>query len=226
MSSFNKQYKINPRIRDIIEKQRGEKYNLSHSQIEYMIGNIFEGKYKPNKVFTDEDKNKIKLCLDIFSPNSYSYDELEYFSKFLKLSFNEDEVLELVKNIIKKSYKPGMVYANIRVSNKGVEKLVDLFNDIIDIEKGIIINTKFIGDVKKVYPDVIFDETSGEITDENTKDKVSDFSFTLKSKYKDDLNVIIKDDIFILTSKSEEVLTELENTKLDIQLIPLFYFND
>lgn len=227
MSSYNKQYKINPRIREIIEKQRGEKYNLSHSEIELMLSNVFDGKYTPNKTFTEEDKNKIKFNIEnSFSPNHFKDEELEYFSKFIRLSFDENEITDIVKGIIKDSYKPGLVYANVRVSNRSVLHLVSLFEDIIETEKGIIINTNFIGDVKKVYPDVKFDEKSGDITDENTKDKVSEFTFTLKAKYKDDLNVIIKDDIFILSTKSEDVLKELENTNLSIQLIPLFYFND
>ena len=225
MSDFNKTYKINPRIREIIEKQRGKKYDLSYSNVELLLSNVFDGKYKPNIEFTDADKSKIKFYLNDFSPDSYSSNELEYFSNFLKLSFTESELLDLIEDMVKKHYKPGMVYANYRVSNKKILKLISFFNNYFDLEKGIIINIDFIGDVKKVYPDVIHDEKTGEITDSDVKDKVSEFIFTLKSKYKDDLNIIIKDNIYILSSKSEDVLKELEKINLEIQYIPLFYFN-
>lgn len=219
-----KPYKINPKIREIIERQRGIKYELSHSEIEYMLSNIFDGKYKTNREFTENDKSKILFYLDGFSPNAYNNKELEYFSKFIRLSFTENEIVDFIKKTTFKYYKPGLVYSNMRVSNNKILYLISLFEDLLETEKGIIINCDFIGDVKKIYPDVEFDEVSGEIVEKNIKDKISNFSFTLKSKYKDKLNIIIENDIFILSTTSEDVLKELEKTKLNIQLIPIYNF--
>ena len=91
--------------------------------------------------------------------------------------------------------------------------------------KGIIINKKFIGDVKKVYPEVVFNEDTGEITDELVDDKLMVFVLFLKSLYGEKLKTTIKDDIFVLVSDDELVIKELGNHNLSVEDVPEFYFS-
>jgi hypothetical protein len=224
MANFDTDYKFSPRIREIIEAKRGKKMGLTHAQAEFLIRDIFLDKYKGDYKFNEEDKKKILFYLVDFDPNKYDKEDLDNLSKFFLNAFTKEEVIDFVTNLTKKSYFPGRVLYNIRVLNENITYFISLFPNYFKMYKGIIINTKFIGDIKKIYPNVIFNEETGEITDEKVQEHMNDFIKMLKSTHKKNLKISIKDDVYVFASSDEKVIEDLGTYKLNVEDVPEFYF--
>ena len=64
----NRDYNINPRIRELLEKKSGKKFDLSYVQLEKIISDL-RGEYnKPSSQFTQNDKNRLVNHLLYASP--------------------------------------------------------------------------------------------------------------------------------------------------------------
>lgn len=226
MPNFDTDYKFNPKVREIIEARKGVKMGLTHAQSEFLVKDILDGKYKGNYKFNQEDKSKIMFSLVDFNPNKYDKQNLGELAKFLINSFDKKEIIDFVIKIIKKHYHPGMVIYNVRVFNSLITYFVSLFPDYFTMYKGIIINKKFIGDIKKIYSDVQFNENTAEIKDELVNDKIDEFINNLKSVYKRKIKVYKNDNIIIIYSNNESVINGLSTYNLNIEDIPEIYFKN
>jgi len=223
MGNYNTDYKLNPRIREIIEQRRGFKEGISHAQAEVIMRGVFLGEYKGTTTFTTEDKGKIMSYLATFNPNEYDREMLKNFAEFFIKVFNKQEVNDFVKDKVNRYYHPGGVYLNIRISNVLLLYFTSLFSDF-PMYKGIFINTTFIGDVKKIYPDVKYNEDNSTIEDETANDKILQFVSNLKKIHKKKLKIAMKDGVFALASGNETVINDLSTYGLNIDPIPDFYF--
>lgn len=226
MPNFDTDYKFNPRVREIIEARMGAKMGLTHAQSEILVRDILLGKYKGDYKFKIEDKAKIMFELVDFNPTKYDKENLDELSKFLLNAFDKKEVVDFVTKVVRKQYHPGMVIYNVRVFNSLVTYFISLFPDYFTMYKGIIINNKFIGDIKKIYPEVQFNEETAEISDESVDNKIDEFVNNLKSTHRRKLKVYKNDDIVVLYSKDELVVNDLSTYNLNIEDIPEFYFKD
>jgi len=225
MANFDTDYKFSPRIREIIEARRGKKMGLTHAQAEFLIKDIFNDEYKGDHKFSDEDKKKILFYLVDFDPNKYDKEDLGNLSKFFLNAFTKEEIIDFITNLTKRQYFPGRVVYQIRVYNANLTYFISLFPDYFKVLKGIIINTKYIADVKKIYPEVVFNEETGEITDEKIENHMNDFIKMLKLTHKKNLKISSKDDVYVFASSDEKVIEDLSNFKLNVEDVPEFYFN-
>ncbi len=224
--NFNKDYKFSPRVREIIEQRRGSKMGLTHAQTELMMIDVFNGKYKGDYKFTDEDKKKIMFHLSDFTPNKGEKENLDNFATFLKNTFTKNEIIDFVTDTTNRNYHPGRVVYNVRIFNTLVTYFISLFPEYFKLYKGIIINNKFVGDVKKIYPEVIYDEDTGELKDEQVNEKIDTFISNLISVHKNKIKISFKNGIYIIAtdSKNELVINDLSTYKLNVEDIPEFYF--
>lgn len=237
MSNFDTDYKFNPRVREIIEARRGAKMGLTHAQAELLVKDVFLGKYKGDYKFNQEDKTKIMFNLVDFNPTQYEKENLDELAKFLLNVLDKKEVVEFVTKVTKKQYHPGMVIYNVRVYNSLVTYFISLFSGYISVYKGIIINTKFLGDIKKICRDVVYDEKTGEITDDTIDNKVDEFVIKLKKLHGRKLKIshinkttdvtpkdTVTTDVIVIASKVQKIIDDLGTYNLTVEDIPEFYF--
>lgn len=225
MQRHLKNYKINPNIRKMIEEKIGKK-PMSYMMIENLVKNILKGKYKKGSDLLDEDKEKIigLLKMEKYTPNGYSDEINDNLATFLKDHFTEDESTKFVKYLVDRYYKPGETYNHVRISNNGLLKFLDNFSNIEKVS-GIIINSEFIGDIKKIYDEVKYDEETLELTDDKVNDKVSDFVNNIIDKYGKHVDIYNKDGIYVITTTNPYVKISLEDTKLKVfENLPKYYF--
>lgn len=226
MSDFDKDYKFNPRVREIIEARRGAKMGLTHAQAELIVKDVLLGRYKGDYKFKSEDKTKIMFNLVDFNPTNYEKEHLDELGKFLLNVLDKSELIDFVTKLTKRQYHPGMVIYNVRVYNSLVTHFISLFSGYLPVYKGIIINTKFLGDIKKIYPEVIYNQETGEITDEFVTEKIGEFVNTLKSTHGRKLKVSrVTTDIVVLASKNVLVSNDLSTYGLNLEDIPFFFFD-
>ncbi len=224
MPNFDTDYKFNPRVREIIEARRGAKMGLTHAQSEMLVKDVLLGKYKGDYKFKEEDKTKIMFNLVDFNPTQFDKEHLDGLATFLLNVLDKKELIEFLTKMTNRQYHPGMVIYQVRVYNSLVTYFLSLFSGYLPLYQGIIINTKFIGDVKKIYPDVKFSEDTGEITDEYVAEKIGEFVNTLKTTHRRKLKVCHKDDVIVLASKDILVSNDLSTYGLNLEDIPEFYF--
>lgn len=224
MQDHLKNYKISPKIREMIEQRQGKK-PMSYAQIEYLIKRILEGKYKGNINFLPTDKQKIMgILLLEFNPNNYTNDVLENLSLFLKDCFDKEDVNDLVIKTTTKFYKPGVVMHARRVYSDSVLHFISQFDyEMID---GIILNTKFLGDVKKIDKDVKFNEETLEITDEEITGKINDVINNLEDNYPNNINIWFKNDIYVIGSNDDNLTKELSEIGLSMVKLPIFFYKN
>jgi hypothetical protein len=224
MPNFDTDYKFNPRVREIIEARRGAKMGLTHAQSELLVRDVLLGKYKGDYKFKSEDKTKIMFNLVDFNPTQFEKEHLDELAKFLLNVLDKNEVIDFVTKVTNRQYHPGMVIYQVRVYNSLVTYFISLFSGYLPMYQGIIINTKFLGDVKKICPDVMYNEESGEIEDGTVNEKIGQFVDNLKKLHKRKLKVCHKDDVIILASKDVSVINNLSTYNLSVEDIPEFYF--
>jgi hypothetical protein len=224
MPNFDTDYRFSPRVREIIEARMGAKMGLTHARVEILINDVYDGKNIGGGKYTTEDKSKIMFYLSDFSPNKHDNEEMDRLAEFLKNSFDNNEIRKFVTDVVMKSYHPGMVLYNVRVYNTNITYFVSRFSELFKMSKGIVVNTKFIGDVIKVYPGVMYDEGTGEITDPSTEKEVDGFVKRMKKTHGRKLKVFKKGDVVVLASNKDSVINDLSTYKLNIEDIPEFYF--
>jgi hypothetical protein len=217
-------YKFNSRIRELIEKQKGSKIKVSNIEVENIIDNVlFEDKINKNKTYdTDEKKLFFNKIIDL-NLNNYEKKSLESLSEFIKLHFNNFQINNIVECISKNIYFPGKIIKQIRIYNDLFEYFITLFNEIKKTN-AIIINSKFIGDIKKIYPDVIYDEDTAEITTDNILEIIDNFFIRYKQQFLN-LNLVKKDDIIFIISDNIDDLQKIinDNNGLILKIVPIFY---
>lgn len=237
MPNFDTDYKFNPRVREIIEARRGAKMGLTHAQSEMLVRDVFLGKYKGDYKFKPEDKTKIMFNLVDFNPTQYEKEHLDELAKFLLNVLDKHELIEFITKVTNRQYHPGMVIYNVRVYNSLVTHFISLFSGYIPIYQGIIINTLFLGDVKKICPDVVFNEETGAIEDESVSGKIDEFVTNLKklhgrklkiSRINKNVDITSKEsvmtNVIVLASKKQSVIDDLGKYNLSVEDIPEFYF--
>ena len=237
MADYDTDYKFNPRVREIIEARRGAKMGLTHAQAENIVNDVFRGKYNGSYKFKLEDKEKIMFNIIDLNPTQYEKENLDELAKFLLNILDKSELVEYIQKITKRHYHPGMVIYNVRVYNSLVTYFISLFSGYIPMYKGIVINTGFIGDVKKICPDVMFNELTGVIEDESVNGKIDDFVKGVvklhgrkvkisRSEKETDVTPAIKVDtnVIVLASQKQSVIDDLGKYGLEVEDIPVFYF--
>jgi len=227
------EYKVNSRIKDIINRQRGvETTVLSNVEAENIIIKCLKGIFKTEKKFKKEDKNILLRNIYHINPNDYTDEHLKNLTDFIKQFYEKDEIIDIVQNIIRVNYKPAAVAYQIRLSNDKIVNFLEAFSDSIKSSKGILINSYFIGDVKKLIPDIEFDENTGKITSENTEDKIKSILDNLKIEFPDiKYGEYFPDSydgtVYVISSENEATITVLNEryTGLKCELVPEYYFN-
>lgn len=216
-----KKYDIDHRIRDIIEKKLNKKtLDISNVESENIIENSFKGKYPNIKEYSDISKGRLFNYITDIDINEYKKDELLNFYNYIKNIFDYEQLDSIVKHYISKYYKPGYVFSGLKIYHENINYLVSLFN--IDTYKGVIINTKFIGDMINIFPDINFDD-KGVVTDD-TSNMVSDF---IKDIQNDIPNIKISKMnnlvVFAMDNDNTDILNKtFKGLKIDI--IPVYYF--
>jgi hypothetical protein len=224
MQDHLKNYKISPIIREMIEQRQGKK-PMSYVQIENTIKKILEGKYKNKIELLPTDKQKIIGILSLeFNPNNYTDDVLENLSLFMKDCLDKDQVNDFVIKTTSKFYKPGVVIQLHKVHHDSILHFISQFDhEMLD---GIIINTKYLGDIKKIDENVKYDEETLEITDEEITGKINDVINNLEDSYPNDISIWFKDDIYVIGSKDENLTKELSEIGLTVSKLPLFFYKN
>jgi len=219
--SLMKKYDIDPRIRDIIEKKLNKnKSDISNVELENIIENSFKGKYPNIKEYSNISKDRLFNYITDIDINEYKKDELLNFYNYIKNIFDYEQLDNIIKYYISKYYKPGYVFSGLKTYHENINYLMSLFN--IYTYNGVIINTKFIGDMINIFPDVNFDE-NGIVTDDTSK-MISDY---VKNIQNDIPNIkVSKMDnlvVFAIDNDNTDILNKtFKGLKIDI--IPVYYF--
>lgn len=220
-------YKFNSRIKNLIEKQKGLKSKLSNIEVENIIDKVlFEGKINKTKVYDTDEKNMFFNRIIDLNLNNYDKNILNNLSEFIKVHFNNFQINRIVEYIAKKIYFPGKIFYQVRVYNDMFQYFITLFDEIDKINS-IVINSKFIGDVKKIYPNVEFNEETAELTSDNIDIIIENFYNSYKNKFSE-LEYFKKDDIIFISSKNIDDLQNIvnENNGLIFQIVPIFYLKN
>ena len=218
---YNKDYNINPKIRELMEKKVGKKFDLSFVHIEKIISDLRTEYNKSTYQFTEIDKNRLISNLKENSPNSFTEALLTNVNMFLKDVFTEEQIKSYLDYCIYNYYNPSKIYNGIRVSNKGIIKLLSL-SGLHTMKDGIIINKKYINDLinffDKESSDFNFDKDTLMVYDDLTNDMVNVFN---EIKGYNNLKYYTNDEIFIIVS-NDDISTRVLKQKfkgLEIQKI-------
>ena len=214
-SYYNKDYNLNPKIREMIEKRMGKIYDLSFVQIENVVNGVYKGEYNKEKTYTENDKNKIISMFKETSPNRMDNDSIVNLNSFMSDKMTSDEYKDYLEYCIKMYYRPGMVYSGVRISNKGVMEIINLSN-LYDLKQGVIINKKYVNDLLP-----LFNNDSTKI-DYNEKTLMTDVDYTdyitglvngMKFNY--NIDYFNTPELFIIVGNDENTVTFL-NEKVGI----------
>ena len=225
----HKKYKFNPKIREIIEAQMGEKMDeISNVDVENIFRDVcLKGEFNKEKTYSDKEKDKLLFVLNEIDPNQYKDSYLLNLSIFIKHTFTKDEIIDYVKRIINRRYKPGMVLYNVRVVNEQTVLFLSLFHEYFKTYRGVIINTTFIGDMKRIFPEIKYDEDTGELKDD-TQTLMSNLVTKAKKTFGKKIKIATKDEVYVFASDDEDVIKNFEEdffNSLKIDVIPKYYFN-
>lgn len=230
MGYYDKEYKINPKIAEMILKQKakmGMEHNIGISNVE--AENIlihwanFDDIDKRN--YDKSDKQKLLFNIYEINPNNHKIEQINRICNNIKSVFTKEEIEEFIHKMIDKYYRPGVVYNGLRSNNDGIINLIKHF-DFIKLYNGIIINKTFVGDMKKIFPDIQFDSKTALVTDPNVDEKLSIFINYIKQEYID-IKYTIVNDMYIISTDNDEVFEKIK-TKfegLKIESVPAFHFN-
>lgn len=230
--NYNKKYQINSRYSELILKQKS-KMGIEHStcisnvEAENIIIHWANSDNIDTRKYTLEDKSKLLRYIYEITPNNTKLKQLEKVSNNIKSVFDKSEIDILVKTVIAKNYKPGIVISYIRSNNDGIIDFMSQF-DNIKMVNGIIINKKFIGDMLKLFDDIEYNKETGEITDKFVDEKVSIFiDFLIENDKSVKYDIIGDGDIYIISIDNNEYYNELK-LKFDglkFEKVPFYYFN-
>lgn len=209
---YSRDYKFNPRIRELIEKQRGKQTDLSYVQVENIVFDVFKGTDKKViSTFTDADKDKIIFTIKDKSPNSLNKDGLEKLNLFMTDNVGTEYYEKYLEHCIKNHYKPGKVYMGVKIYNNGVTGLLKLSN-LYDLKKGVLINKNYINDLLPFFNN---DETS-MVYDKDTlivEEDYTDNIIKFLDKIKETINIdyIYNNYLFVIVCNDEESITTLKD---------------
>jgi hypothetical protein len=198
---------------------------ISNVEAENIVKHWIESDNIDGRVYSKLDKQKLLRNIYEINPNNTKESKLKKLSDNINSIFNKDEIIDLSKEIIRINYKPGVVLYHIRAYNDGVIDFISSFN-CIEMYKGIIINKTFIGDMLKVFPDVLFNKDSGAITDPDIDQKLSIFLDYIRQEFID-IKICIKNDVYVIATDNKDTIEKLKThfEKLKIESIPFYYFN-
>lgn len=220
-------YQINQSVKKMMEAKLGIKSDeLSNVDAEVLIDKIIKkGEFDKERKFNNKEKVRLTLLLNNINPNKYHYKHLMNISKFVRHIYNEDELKDYVSKLVIMRYKPGFVTHKIRAVNEQIVLFLSLFHDYFQTIRGVIINPEFIGDVKKVYPDVKYDKDTGNLL-EDAYPILDKLVKKLKNKYQDKIKIFVGN-IYVFAMEDEKIIKEFENDfkGLKIEVIPEFYFD-
>lgn len=228
---MNTSYNLNPRVRDLLKK-RMENKEMSYMQVENVINSVMSAKYKKTlRDFTGEDKVKlINMLQSMFSTN-LPKENIDVITTFLKDNYTDEEIKGYTSHILN-SYKPGMVYNGVRVSNFTIYTLLETLG-VDELYKGIIVNKRYINDLIPLLDIDTEDESEGKlIFDESTLMVEEDLSDEIIAVFNSiapgtDLKFHMDENIFVMVTKDDEVVKMLQEKfkGLTVQSIPEFTFN-
>jgi hypothetical protein len=220
-----KDYKLSPKIKELIEKKKGIVSAMSNVEAENIVAMALKGTFNKDVVFNKQEKTIISQNIHDINPNDYELKNLDNISIFIKKYYNNEEITNIVKNILRLRYKPGMVIYNIRVYNSHVIYFLSSFQDSIKCYQGILLNISFIGDMKKIFLDIEIDE-NGTITNDDIIERLDDLINDLKLEFPD-LLISIHNNVYVLASENKETIETIQDrySGLKIELVPEYFFN-
>lgn len=226
---YNKKYSINPRIAELILKQKAKLGLESTDGITNVDAeNIFRRWFNSEKVdvtkYTEVDKDKLLFNMYELNPNQISDEKLLKFANNVQSVFTESEAEKFIKKYTTRYYKPGFVSHQLRAYNGGLLYFLSQFS-FVKMFNGFTMNINFIGDVVKLIPDVQCDEL-GNITDTDIDNKI----FTIIKTIEKELKYIYyskKDNVYIIATDNEDTLGLLKTLydKIEFVQLPQFYFD-
>ncbi|MFW6226131.1 MAG: hypothetical protein ACOC3V_04165 [bacterium] len=227
-SYYTRKYKLNSRVRELIEQKLGKQTELSYMEVENIIKSVYKGEYKSIiKELTESDKEKLMNMMKDSVPVNQRDKELDSIVSFLNDNYTKDEVKDYLDYCFKSSYNPGRVVSGVRISNDSLTKFMHKLN-IYDEKQGIIINKKYVNDLIEFFdrePDKFkFDKETLLVEDDYTDELKS----TVKELSKE-LNICYhnEESVFIIASDNDEDIKKLsEKFKyMKIQHIPEHFFD-
>lgn len=218
-------YNISPKIREIILKNKNDANNFTNVKAETIVNNALKGIISEERVYNEEELVLIKRIILELNPNHYYKEHLKNLSDFIKNKFPVEKTTDIVKKMVKRWYKPGMIVNLLYVHNDEITYFASLFETII-IKPCIILNVKFVGDMTSIFPDLKIEESTGKILDENIKDRFEQQLSELKNDFSD---VYVKniDNVYIIYSDDKTIIETISakfNTEPDI--VPEFFIED
>lgn len=222
---YNTDYKFSPRVREMLAKKLGDK-EMSYMRAENIIMSVMKGDYKETLTdLNDKDKTKLMSLLKHNSSTNLPRKNVDVVVSFLKDNYTVDESKEYVDHMLG-LYKPGMVYAGVKISNHTVLNFLEEMQTY-PLMKGIIINKKYINDLMS-----FFDRDADEFDfDLQTLMVEKDFTEEMLQVFVNisdgtDLRFHNDDDVFILGTFEEETEKYLVETfkYLEVQSIPVHLF--
>ena len=210
-SYYNRDYNLNPKIREMIEKRMGKIYDLSYVQVENVISNIFKGVINTEKKYTDNDKEKLISILEETSPNRMNEENIDNVVKFCQVSFTDDDFRKYVDYCIRKYYKPGMIYNGVKIFNGGVTEIAKKSN-LYNVKQGFILNKDYANDLLPLFDNdetkIDYDEKSLMVNDDYT-DFITNFFDEIKNNY--DIEYFNTPELFIVACNNDETVTYLKD---------------
>lgn len=226
----NTKYNINPRIAELILKQK-QKLGMTIDEgiTNVDAENIFKRWLKSDKVdvtkYTLADKKKLLFNMIELNPNQNKDEKLLKYANNIKSVFDDSEIMDFLKRYTLKFYKPGLVISQVRSYNDGFLYFLSQFDNLIKMYNGIIINTSFIGDVIKLIPDVEKDNI-GNILDPDIDAKLLAIIQTLKNELP---NIVYakRNDVYIIATGDTETFELMKSLydKIEFHIIPEFFFD-
>ena len=230
MLNSEKKYSINPKIAELINKQKQklgmeQHKDISNVESENIISNWIKYDKVDTRIYSKNDKEKLLFHIYNINPNNTEKDQMKKISNNIINIFDQDEKIELSKKIISIYYKPGIVFHNIRTYNDGVMDFISSLN-WLELYNGIFINKTFIGDMLKIFPDILYSKETGEITDPDIDQNLSTFIDFIKEQFAD-IKICKKNDFYVIATDNQDTLEKLKINfkKLKIESIPAYYFN-
>lgn len=223
---YNTDYKFSPRVRELL-KQKMENKGLSYMRIENIITSVMKAEYSKTLIdFTDDDKEKLMNMLKNMFTTNLPKKNVESVVAFLKDNWTEDGIKEYIDYVIEK-YKPGQVYAGVRVSNHTIQYFLEE-TVVYPLMKGIIINKKYINDLIPFFDrdaeDFEFDQETLMVEKDYTDEMIEVFEGITQDT---DVRFHSDDDIFVLGTFSDDVAKQMEESfkGLEVQSLPIHKFN-
>jgi hypothetical protein len=223
---YNTDYKFSPRVRELLKQKMKDK-GLSYMRVENIITSVMKSEYsKTLTEFTDSDKEKLMNMLKNMFTTNLPKKNVESVVSFLKDNYTEDEIKSYMDFVLEK-YKPGVVYAGIRISNHTIIYFLEELN-IYPLMKGIIINKKYVNDLIPFFDrdgeDFEFDQETLMVEKDYTDEMLEVFNGLVDDT---DIRLHHDDNIFILVTFDENVAKSMEESfkGLEVQSIPVHMFD-